>query len=379
MIRRIPLPLLPNGRKNSKKDANEQRPDTIANTSPKSLRIAIDAMGGDQAPRVVINGLSNAMRTNPDIDPILVGDRNLISPLIEKHPNLAGTRIVHTTDAVAADEKPSQALRNGKNTSMRLAIDMVGAGEADAVVSAGNSGALMVMALMGLRTMEGIDRPALAAYVPTEEKPCCILDLGANIDCSTRHLVQFAIMGDAFARVTSGRPSPSIGLLNVGEEEQKGSTKVRDAATILSNPEVKLNYAGFVEGDDFTRGTVDVIVTDGFSGNIALKTAEGTAKFVTTMMRRSFKSSLLSRLGYLLARQSLKELRHKLNPQTYNGAVLLGLNGIVVKSHGSADAKGFANAIGAAVTMIRQDFMSDLKQSVERSVMAIETLQKDED
>ena len=341
------------------------------------MRIAIDAMGGDDAPSVVIDGTALAVKGDPGIVPCLVGDERQLTPLVKKHACLESVDIVHTEDAVAPDAKPSAALRTGKKSSMRLAIDMVDAGKADAVVSAGNSGALMVMSLMSLRTMEGIDRPALAAYIPTEKDPCCILDLGANIDCSTNHLVQFAVMGDAFARVITGIPSPSVGLLNVGEEEQKGSNTVRDAAMVLSNAEVGLDYAGFVEGDDITKGTVDVIVTDGFSGNIALKTAEGTARFVVNLMRRSFRSSLLSRLGYLLARPRLKELRAKLDPQLYNGAVLLGLNGIVVKSHGSADARGFANAVGVAASMISRDFMADLKKSVERSVEGIDTLQKD--
>ena len=341
------------------------------------MRIAIDAMGGDDAPSVVVDGTALAVKSDPGIVPCLVGDERQLTPLVKKHACLGSAEILHTEDSVAPDAKPSAALRTGKTSSMRLAIDMVDTGKADAVVSAGNSGALMVMSLMSLRTMEGIDRPALAAYIPTEKNPCCILDLGANIDCSTDHLVQFAVMGDAFARVISGIPSPSVGLLNVGEEEQKGSNTVRDAATVLSNAGVGLDYAGFVEGDDITRGTVDVIVTDGFSGNIALKTAEGTARFVVGLMRRSFRSSLLSRLGYLLARPTLKELRAKLDPQLYNGAVLLGLNGIVVKSHGGADARGFANAVGVAASMISRDFMADLKKSVERSVEGIDSLQKD--
>ena len=333
------------------------------------MRVAIDAMGGDGAPAIVVDGTARAVGRDPSIKPFFVGDEQQLAPLIRKHACLASAGTVHTADSVAPDEKPSSALRSGKKSSMRLAIDMVDAGKADAVVSAGNSGALMAMSLISLRTMEGIDRPALAAYIPTEKDPCCILDLGANIECSSRHLVEFAVMGDAFARVITDTDAPSIGLLNVGEEEQKGSTAVRDAATVLSG--AGINYAGFVEGDDITRGTVDVIVTDGFAGNIALKTAEGTARFIVGLMRRSFRSSALSRLGYLLARPTLKELRNKLDPQLYNGAVLLGLNGIVVKSHGSADARGFANAVGVAASMIRRDFMADLKDSVERSVETI--------
>ena len=339
------------------------------------MRIAIDAMGGDKAPGVVVDGTALAVERDPAIEPRFVGDERQLAPLIGKHASLATAEVVHTDDVVAPDEKPSAALRSGKSSSMRLAIDMVQDGKADAVVSAGNTGALMVMSLMSLRPMEGIDRPALAAYIPTEKDLCCILDLGANIDCSSRHLVHFAVMGSAFAKVITGIASPSVGLLNVGEEEQKGSSTVRDAATVLADSAVDLNYAGFVEGDDMTKGTVDVIVTDGFSGNIALKTAEGTARFIVGLMRKSFRSSLLAKLGYLLARPQLKELRTKLDPQLYNGAVLLGLNGIVVKSHGGADARGFANAVGVSASMISHDFMADLKTSVERSAGAIDSLQ----
>ena len=347
--------------------------DQAVNTSRKTMRVAIDAMGGDDAPAVVVDGVALALGDNPLIKPSFVGDERRLAPLIARHASLADAEVVHTGDAVAPDDKPSAALRSGKRSSMRLAIDMVGDGTADAVVCAGNTGALMAMSLVSLRTMEGVDRPALASYIPTERQPCCILDLGANIDCSSRNLVQFAVMGNAFAKAVTANDSPSVGLLNVGEEEQKGGNTVREAATMLAGAGVGLNYAGFVEGDDITKGTVDVIVTDGFSGNIALKTAEGTARFVTGMMRRSLMSSPLARLGALLARPALRELRDRLDPQLYNGAVLLGLNGIVVKSHGSADARGIANAVGVAASMIGQGFMADLKRSVERSLEAIET------
>jgi len=336
------------------------------------MRIAIDAMGGDKAPEVVVDGTALAVARNPFVQPILVGDETLLRPLMKRHALLKQVEILHTPDEVAAEEVPSVALRTGKNSSMNLAIGLVREGKADAVVSAGNSGALLIMALMALRTMEGIDRPALAAYIPTISGQCCMLDLGANIDCGAEHLVQFAIMGDAFCRVTTGVAMPSIGLLNVGEEEQKGNATIREAAKLLSTPKVDLNYIGFVEGNDITRGEVDVVVSDGFSGNIALKTTEGTAQFITTLLRRSFRSSTLSKLGYLLARPALKELRRKLDPQLYNGAVLLGLNGIVVKSHGGANARGIANAIGAATRMIENNFLDDLKQSVERSMLALD-------
>jgi glycerol-3-phosphate acyltransferase PlsX len=329
-------------------------------------------MGGDKAPDVVIEGTALAVSRNPRIVPTLVGDEPVLRALLGRHPSLKDVDILHTPDQVAAEEVPSVALRTGKNSSMNLAISLVKEGKADAIVSAGNSGALLIMALMALRTMEGIDRPALAAYMPTIHGLCCMLDLGANIDCSAEHLVQFAIMGDAFCRVTTGVSTPSLGLLNVGEEEQKGNATIRQAATVLSRPDVELNYIGFVEGNDITSGEVDVVVSDGFSGNIALKTTEGTAQFITTLLRKSFKSSAMARLAYLLARPSLKGLRKKLDPQLYNGAVLLGLNGIVVKSHGGANARGVANAIEVATRMIENDFMDDLKQSVERSMLALD-------
>lgn len=335
------------------------------------MRIAIDAMGGDSAPQTIIDGVARAVAKDSSIIPVLVGQEAKLKPLLKRHDLLERAEIVHAEDVVAADEKPSVALRVGKNSSMQGAIDLVKEGRAEAAVSAGNSGALMVMALLALRTMEGIDRPALAAFFPTLEGRCCMLDLGANIDCTSDHLVQFAIMGDAFSRVTSGIASPSIGLLNVGEEEQKGSATIRQAAALLAMPEVKLNYKGFVEGDDITKGVVDVIVSDGFSGNIALKSAEGTARLILTKLRHSFSESLFSKLGYLMARPALKSLRKSLNPQNYNGAVLLGLNGIVVKSHGGADAVGVANAIGVAANMISNSFIDDLKKSVERSVISV--------
>lgn len=329
-------------------------------------------MGGDFGPEVTIAGAAVAVSKNSRMTPILVGDEAKIKPLLTKYPALSHAEIVHTEDFVASDEKPSIALRSGKNSSMKLAIDLVKEGKADAAVSSGNTGALMAMALIGLRTVEGIDRPALAAYLPTIDGECCMLDLGANVDCDADNLIQFAIMGDVFCRMTSPVKKPTIGLLNVGEEEQKGNDALRDAATVLSNPENGLNYVGFVEGDDITKGSVDLVVSDGFAGNIALKTAEGTAFFITTLLRRSFKSGIMAKIGYLLARHALKSLRAKLDPQHYNGAVLLGLNGIVVKSHGSATSKGIARAMEIASDMIDNDFMDDLKSSVNRSLKVVD-------
>jgi glycerol-3-phosphate acyltransferase PlsX len=332
-------------------------------------------MGGDHGTAVIVNGIAMAMKKSPNMRPILVGDETLIQKELSKHNDLQSVEIVHTTDIVPAGEKPSVALRNGKNTSMRLAINLVQEGKADAAVSCGNTGALMAMALIALRTIEGIDRPALAANLPTIDAKCCMLDLGANIDCTAEHLVQFALMGETFSRVVNGNDNPSIGLLNVGAEEQKGNAVLREAASMLMASKSEINYYGFVEGNDITMGAVDVVVSDGFSGNIALKTAEGTAKFITTLLRRSLKSSLLAKIGYLFVRSALKPLRSKLNPQRYNGAVLLGLNGIVVKSHGSANDEGVAYAINTAIQMINHNYMDGLRQSAARATIAIERAQ----
>lgn len=329
-------------------------------------------MGGDFGPEVTVAGAAKAVDTNPRLTPILVGDEIKIRPIVEKYPQLKHAEIVHTKDSVASDEKPSVALRTGKKSSMKLALDLVKEGRADAAVSSGNTGALMAMALIGLRCVKGIARPALAAYIPTLNGQCCMLDLGANVDCDAENLVQFAMMGDAFCRVTSDVKTPTIGLLNVGEEEQKGNNALREASTILAHPENGLNYSGFIEGNDIAKGRVDIVVSDGFAGNIALKTAEGTAHYITTLLRQSFRSSIMARLGYFLARNAVKSMRDKLDPQQYNGAVLLGLNGIVVKAHGSATPRGIARAMEIAMDMIDNDFMDDLKSSLNRSLKAVD-------
>ena len=333
-------------------------------------------MGGDNAPGSVVGGLSLLLKQDLHIEPILIGDEARIMPFLKKHKNLPDIRIVHTDVVVSADEKPIVALKKDKNSSMRLAIDMVNNNEADAVVSAGNSGALMVMSLMVLKTVEGISRPALVAIIPTEKAPICMLDLGANIDCSAKNLVQFALMGDAFARLAMGKVAPTIGLINVGEEQQKGNVTLQETASILANPDINLNYGGFVEGDDILRGVVDVVVTDGFVGNVVLKSMEGTVKMFSNEMKQVFQLSFLSRLGYLFAYGNIRKFRDKYNHQRHNGAVLLGLNGIVVKSHGGANAMGFASAMTVAANMVNNNFMSDLKQSVEASVAMIDIQQE---
>jgi glycerol-3-phosphate acyltransferase PlsX len=329
------------------------------------LTIALDAMGGDQAPQMVLEGADIARKRFPRVRYIVFGDEQRIRPLLDRADGLSGVCTVrHTPDAVASSDKPSVALRTGRRSSMRLAIDAVDAGEAVGVVSAGNTGALMAMSKIVLRTVPGIDRPAIASYFPTLRGESVMLDLGANVVCDADNLVQFAVMGEVFARTVFGVSQPSIGLLNVGSEEQKGHEEVRAAAAQLRSTDLPIRFHGFVEGDDITAGTVDVVVTDGFTGNIALKTAEGTAKLYSEFLRGAFRSSLVARIGYLFARNALNKVRKRTDPRRYNGAVFLGLNGVVVKSHGGTDALGFANAIGVAVDMAVNDFNDRIRDEI---------------
>jgi glycerol-3-phosphate acyltransferase PlsX len=323
-----------------------------------SPRIAIDAMGGDTGPAVMIAGMARARRKDRALHFDVYGDESLIAPELGKHPALAqATTIHHTTDAIEAAEKPSQAIRRAKTTSMGMAINAVKEGVADAALSGGNTGALMAMSKLALRTMPGIDRPALAALLPTlGEQDCVMLDLGANTECDAQNLVQFAVMGSAYARTVLGVSKPRVKLLNIGTEELKGTDELKAAAALLREADyLAFRFDGFTEGDQLSRGNVDVVVTDGFSGNIALKTAEGTARFVTDLLRRAFKSSLRSKAGFALSKPALNLLKHHLDPNNHNGAVFLGLNGLVVKSHGGANPKGVANAINVAASMVRND------------------------
>ncbi|HEX6218928.1 MAG TPA: phosphate acyltransferase PlsX [Sphingomicrobium sp.] len=321
-------------------------------------RIAIDAMGGDSGPAAMIAGIARFHRKEPSIHFIVYGDEGLIAPELQRHPGLGrALTITHTAEAIASSEKPSQAIRRARTTSMGLAINAVKDGLADAALSAGNTGALMAMSKLALRTMPGIDRPALAALLPTlGDQDCVMLDLGANTECDAQNLVQFAVMGSAYARTVLGIAKPRVKLLNIGTEELKGTGELKEAAALLREADyLPLRFDGFTEGDQLSRGNVDVVVTDGFSGNIALKTAEGTARFVTDLLRRAFKSSLRSKAGFALSKPALNLLKVHLDPNNHNGAVFLGLNGLVVKSHGSANPKGVANAIGVAVRMVRND------------------------
>ncbi len=317
--------------------------------------IAIDAMGGDHAPQMVIAGADMAHARHADLSFLLFGDRAAVQPLVEARKSLAGrVEIVHTPDRVEADAKPSQVLRHGRNSSMGLAIEAVKEGRADAVVSAGNTGALMALSKFVLRTLPGIERPAIGSLMPTRRRETVFLDLGANAECDAENLVQFAVMGEVFAREVLGIEKPTVGLLNIGTEDVKGHETIRQAAAALRDTGLPIEFRGFVEGTDLTNGTTDVVVTDGFTGNVALKVAEGTAGLYTHHLRQAFKSSWFSRLGYMIARGALEKLRQRLDPRRYNGAMFLGLNGVVVKSHGGTDALGFANAIEVAVDLVRQ-------------------------
>lgn len=333
----------------------------------EGLTISLDGMGGDNAPRSVVEGANLARERNPALRFLLYGDEAVLTPLVAAQPHLAdAVEVRHTDKVVANTDKPSVALRSGKQTSMRLAIDAVQSGEAASAVSAGNTGALMAMAMFGLRTISGVERPAICSFFPTERGETCMLDLGANVACDADNLVQFAVMGEAFARTAMGIEKPTVGLLNVGVEDLKGKDEVKLAASALRESDLPIEFKGFVEGDDIARGTVDVVVTDGFTGNIALKTAEGTSRLVSAFLREAFQSSLTAKIGYLFARRAMHKLRLRVDPRRYNGAVLLGLNGIVVKSHGGTDALGFANAVGVAADMATHGFLAKMRHDFEQ-------------
>lgn len=335
-----------------------------------AFSLAIDAMGGDAAPEVVLDGLELAAERHPGARFLLVGDEARVGGALARRKRAARLcSLRHAPEVISGDLKPTAALRM-RGSSMRMAIDAVAAGEAAGVVSAGNTGALMALAKIVIKTMPEIDRPALAAIGPSARGDVVLLDLGANVQCDARNLVEFAIMGDAFARVALGLTMPSIGLLNVGSEELKGDDRVRAAAEILRDSHVGAQFRGFIEGHDITAGTVDVVVTDGFTGNVALKTGEGTARLVSDLLRATLTSTLMARLGYLLARGAFARLRKQMDPRAVNGGVFLGLNGTVVKSHGSADATGVAAALGLAVRLARAGFLARLAARVASAISA---------
>jgi len=325
-------------------------------------------MGGDVGPAVMLAGAARAHQRRSDLHFMMFGDKSLIQDELAKHPSLgSAVEIVHCDDVIAGTEKPSQAIRRAKTTSMGQAIAAVKSGAANAAISAGNTGALMAMSKLSLRTMPGIDRPALAALLPTlGDNDLVMLDLGANTESDTQNLVQFAVMGAAYSRVVLDLERPRVQLLNIGTEDLKGTDALKEAAAILREADyLNMRFEGFIEGDKISRGDADVIVTDGFSGNIALKTAEGTARFVTDLLRRAFTSSTRSKIGFLISRPATELLKHHLDPNNHNGAVFLGLNGIVVKSHGNANEKGVANAIRVAARMVREDITRKIAEDLD--------------
>lgn len=336
-----------------------------------SLTLSIDAMGGDSAPGVVLDGVKLFSDQRSDVQFEIHGRADEVTSGIESRGLSDRCTIKHHDDVVGMSDKPSAALRRAKGTSMWGAIQAVKTGRAGAAVSAGNTGALMAFSMLALRKMEGVHRPAMTAIWPTIEGRSIVLDVGANLDADSDQLVTFAIMGEAYARAVTGKTKPTIGLLNIGSEDEKGRDTLKLAAERLREPELGLDYRGYVEGNDISMGAVDVIVTDGFTGNVALKTAEGTARLVASYVREALTSSVASKMGAALAASGLKRLKSKMDPSNVNGGVLLGLNGVVVKSHGGTDAEGYATAVKLAADLAGSRYMSEVAAGLKRDSVDI--------
>jgi glycerol-3-phosphate acyltransferase PlsX len=330
-----------------------------------SLTISIDAMGGDHGPEVVVPAALSALKKHPEVSFVLVGDKDTLDYELQRHQVQDDPRmqIHHASQRVEMDDLPSQALRGKKDSSMRVAINLVKEGRAAACVSAGNTGALMATARFVLKTLPGIERPAIVSALPTMTGHTYVLDLGANVDSSAAHLVQFAVMGSVLAELVDGKPNPTVGLLNIGSEEIKGNERVKEASRLLEQTD--LNYQGYVEGDGLYHGEVDVLVCDGFVGNVALKASEGVAHMIRHYLREAFTRNWLTKLAAVLASPVLKAFRRELDPRAFNGANLIGLQGIVIKSHGSADAFSFANAIDIAIVEAEKDVPNNISKHLE--------------
>lgn len=333
-----------------------------------SIILAIDAMGGDEAPNIVIDGLARFCSGRSDVRIELHGDEPALEALIADYSSLSEQiSIKHTDTKVSSTDKPSQALRKAKGTSMWNAVASVKDGSAHAAVSAGNTGALMAISMLALRKMAGVHRPGMTALWPNMKgQRSVVLDVGANLEATASQLVTYAIMGEAYARAILGKQKPTIGLLNIGSEEMKGHDEVKAAAEMLKDPALDLNYIGFVEGDDISTGIADVVVTDGFTGNVALKTGEGIAKLVGQYVKEALTQSLVTKAGALIASSGLKSLKARMDPSNVNGGVLLGLNGVVVKSHGGTDAHGFATALNLAADLAQSNYMDEVSQNLSR-------------
>ncbi len=337
--------------------------------SAKALVLAVDAMGGDAGPKVVVEGVAHAAQRGLAAQFIFFGDREQLAPLIENRQELAGAKIHHADNVVSMTDKPMHVLRRGRDTSMWAAIAALAAGDAHAVVSGGNTGALMAVARKQLGMIEGIDRPAITALWPTPRGRSVVLDVGANVEADENQLVQFAIMGEAFFRALTRVEKPTVGLLNVGAEDLKGHELIRTAARVLREADPDMAFKGFVEGNDISKGTVDVVVTDGFTGNIALKSAEGAARLLGGWVKETLTGSLIAKLGALMMASGLRKLKDRIDPASNNGGVFLGVNGVVVKSHGGSDARGVASAVNMAASLARRPFRDEVASTV-KTVMS---------
>ena len=339
--------------------------------------LAIDAMGGDRGPEPVVAGAALALAARNDINVHFYGDRDELERLVADQPSLANAKIIHADGVVSMTDKPAQVLRRGRNTSMWSAIEAVKNGDAQAILSGGNTGALMAMSKLQLRMIEGVDRPAITALWPTPRGRSVVLDVGANVEANAEQLVQFSIMGEAFFRAMTGTEKPSVGLLNVGAEELKGRDVIKTAARILKEAGPEIAFSGFIEGNDISKGTVDVVVTDGFTGNVAIKTAEGAARLLGFWVKEALTGSLLAKIGALLMMGELKKLKARMDPSAANGGVFLGINGTVVKSHGGADANGVAAAITMAANLAGHSYQEQISKTIarisERSIATLAT------
>ncbi len=342
------------------------RPHSVATVQSKRLRLAIDAMGGDAGPAAIVEGVALAREAGLDASISFHGDADALQPLIAARPSLQDAELRHAESVVAMTDKPMHVLRRGRNTSMWTAVESVSLGTADAVVSSGNTGALMAVARRLLGMIDGVERPAITALWPTPRGRVVVLDVGANVEVDARQLVTFAIMGEAFFRTLTGVAKPTVGLLNVGAEESKGHELIRRAAKVLREADPDMAFRGFVEGNDISEGAVDVVVTDGFTGNIALKSAEGAARLVGGWMKEALTGSLLSKLGALLMVRELNKLKARIDPSSVNGGLFLGVNGVVVKSHGGADAPGVASAVNLAASMSGKGLRREMTETTRR-------------
>ena len=339
-----------------------------------NLTVALDAMGGDHGPSVVVPAAFRALEEQPELHLIMVGDQSVLEREIARHSSVHADRVsvVHASQQVRMDELPSQALRNKKDSSMRVAIDLVKHGDAHACVSAGNTGALMATARFVLKTLPGIDRPAIIAALPSVTGHTHVLDLGANVESTPQQLFQFAVMGSVLVNAVDNISRPTVGLLNIGQEEMKGNESVKEAAQLLAASDI--HYVGFVEGDDIYRGTANVVVCDGFVGNVALKSSEGVASMIGHFIRQEFRRTVWSRTVGFIALPVLRAFRRRIDPREYNGASFVGLRGIVIKSHGSADVIAFARAISEALAEIRKNVPERISQHLESALSQAEAV-----